>query len=83
MKHENIEVYLKSKVPSLKELHSKKSNGELKPSSTRLLANVMQYLQRWVCFFITQKDNYIVSKMRKTTLNVTSLCRLTKAEYSF
>ncbi|XP_065625368.1 outer envelope protein 64, chloroplastic-like [Quercus suber] len=45
LKHENVENYLKSKVPSLKEFHSKKSNGEFK-TSTRLLANVMQFIQR-------------------------------------
>ncbi|KAF5445510.1 hypothetical protein F2P56_034557 [Juglans regia] len=46
LKHENVEDYLKSKVPSLKEFHSKKSNGELEISSLRLLANVMQFLRR-------------------------------------
>ncbi|XP_059453421.1 translocon at the outer membrane of chloroplasts 64 isoform X4 [Corylus avellana] len=46
LKHENVEDYLRSKAPSLKALHSKKSNGELKTFSTRLLANVMQSLQR-------------------------------------
>ncbi|XP_050258714.1 translocon at the outer membrane of chloroplasts 64 [Quercus robur] len=45
LKHENVEDYLKSKVPSLKEFPSKKSNGEFK-TSTRLLANVMQFIQR-------------------------------------
>lgn len=45
LKHENVENYLKSKVPSLKEFHSKKSNGEFK-TATRLLANVMQFIQR-------------------------------------
>ncbi|GMY23971.1 translocon at the outer membrane of chloroplasts 64 [Fagus crenata] len=45
LKHENVEDYLKSKVPSLKEFHSKKSNGEFK-TSTRLLANVMHFIQR-------------------------------------
>ncbi|XP_035546720.1 translocon at the outer membrane of chloroplasts 64-like isoform X1 [Juglans regia] len=46
LKHENVEGYLKSKVPSLKEFQSKKSNGEFKTSSTSLIANVMQFLQR-------------------------------------
>ena len=47
LKHENVEDYLKSKVRSLKEFHSKKSNGEFK-TSTRLLANVMHFIKRWV-----------------------------------
>ncbi|KAG6627638.1 hypothetical protein CIPAW_15G143400 [Carya illinoinensis] len=47
LKHENVEGYLESKVPSLKEFHSKKSNGEFKTSSTSLIANVMQFLQRY------------------------------------
>ncbi|XP_062158061.1 translocon at the outer membrane of chloroplasts 64 isoform X2 [Alnus glutinosa] len=46
LKHENVEDYLRSKAPTLKDFHSKKSNGELKTFSTRLLANVMQSLQR-------------------------------------
>lgn len=46
LKHENVEDYLRSKVPSLKDFHSKKSNGELKTFSTRLLANVMRSLHR-------------------------------------
>ncbi|KAJ6387335.1 hypothetical protein OIU78_017119 [Salix suchowensis] len=50
LKHEILDVYLNSKVPSLKEFHNKKTNGEVKTSSIRLLANVMQLLHRTVSF---------------------------------
>ncbi|KAE9467064.1 hypothetical protein C3L33_01023, partial [Rhododendron williamsianum] len=46
LKHENLGDYLDLKVPSLKSLHSKKSNGEVKSSSIRLLANVMELVKR-------------------------------------
>ncbi|KAK9278959.1 hypothetical protein L1049_028541 [Liquidambar formosana] len=46
LKHENVEEYFDSKVPSLKAFHSKKANGQLKTSSIRLLANIMQLIQR-------------------------------------
>ncbi|KAI4347265.1 hypothetical protein L6164_008089 [Bauhinia variegata] len=46
LKHINLEDYLRSKLPSLKELRSSKMNGELKTSSLKLLANTMQSLQR-------------------------------------
>ncbi|KAL6281693.1 hypothetical protein ACE6H2_018574 [Prunus campanulata] len=45
-KHENLGDYFNSKVPSLKEFHGQKTNGEVKPSSIKLLANVVQLLQR-------------------------------------
>ncbi|KAK3228289.1 hypothetical protein Dsin_008151 [Dipteronia sinensis] len=44
LKHENLGDYFNSKVPSLKGFH--KTNGELKSSSIRMLANVMRLLQR-------------------------------------
>ncbi|KAL3574988.1 hypothetical protein D5086_023089 [Populus alba] len=47
LKHEILDVYLNSKVPSLKEFHNKKTNGEVKTSSIRLLAHVMQLLHRY------------------------------------
>ncbi|KDP23937.1 hypothetical protein JCGZ_27097 [Jatropha curcas] len=47
LRHEILEEILFSKVPSLKQLHDKKSNGEGRPSSVRLLANIMQLLQRY------------------------------------
>ncbi|KAJ6411264.1 hypothetical protein OIU84_007928 [Salix udensis] len=47
LKHEILDVYLNSKVPSLKEFRNKKTNGEAKTSSIRLLANVMQLLHRY------------------------------------
>ncbi|KAA8541355.1 hypothetical protein F0562_025326 [Nyssa sinensis] len=46
LKHENLGDYLDSKVPSLRTFHSKKSNGEVKSSSMRLLANVMRFVKR-------------------------------------
>ncbi|XVE58863.1 hypothetical protein DITRI_Ditri04bG0203100 [Diplodiscus trichospermus] len=47
LKHENLENYFSSKVPSLKEFCSQKINGDSKISSIRLLANVAQLLQRY------------------------------------
>ncbi|KAK2664521.1 hypothetical protein Ddye_003095 [Dipteronia dyeriana] len=44
LKHENLGDCFNSKVPSLKGFH--KTNGELKSSSIRMLANVMLLLQR-------------------------------------
>lgn len=46
LKHEILGDYIASKVPSLKTLDSKKSNGDLKFSSLRSLANIMQSLRR-------------------------------------
>ncbi|KAG8476630.1 hypothetical protein CXB51_030337 [Gossypium anomalum] len=47
LKHENLEKYFSSKVPSLKEFYSQKINGDSKISSLTLLANVAQILQRY------------------------------------
>lgn len=49
LKHENLGSYLTSKVPKLKELIGKKTNGNLNSSSIRVLANVMQTLERCDC----------------------------------
>ncbi|CAL0313772.1 unnamed protein product [Lupinus luteus] len=46
LKHINLEDYLSSKVPSLKESPSQKTNGQLKASSLKSLANIMQFLRR-------------------------------------
>lgn len=46
LRHENLEAYLNSKVPSLKLFADKKSNGESKFSSTNLLAYAMHILRR-------------------------------------
>ncbi|XP_021909346.1 outer envelope protein 64, chloroplastic [Carica papaya] len=46
LKHESLESYFNSKVPSLKEFQGKKANGEIRTSSMRLLANVMQFIRR-------------------------------------
>ncbi|KAF8389993.1 hypothetical protein HHK36_024513 [Tetracentron sinense] len=46
LKHANLGDYLKSKVPSLNQFHSKNRNGEVKTSSIKSLANAMQFLRR-------------------------------------
>lgn len=46
LKHEILGDYIALKVPSLKALDSKKSNGDVKFSSLRSLANIMQLLRR-------------------------------------
>ncbi|KAF5734563.1 Toc64 family protein [Tripterygium wilfordii] len=44
LRHENLNNYLTSKVPSLKEFQSMETNGEVKNSSIRMLGNVLRYL---------------------------------------
>ncbi|CAM8915458.1 unnamed protein product [Rhodiola kirilowii] len=46
LKHENLGAYLSSKVPSLKAFHNEKENSDVKTSTLRLLANIMQFIQR-------------------------------------
>nr|XP_043612957.1 translocon at the outer membrane of chloroplasts 64 [Erigeron canadensis] len=46
LKHRNLGDYIALKVPSLKALDSNKSNGDVKFSSLRSLANIMQLLRR-------------------------------------
>lgn len=46
LKHENLESFLNSEVPSLKAFHNKKRNGALKSSSLKALASTIQFLQR-------------------------------------
>ncbi|XP_022850374.1 outer envelope protein 64, chloroplastic-like isoform X2 [Olea europaea var. sylvestris] len=46
LRHENLGDYLNLNVPSLNAFNVGKSNGEVKSSSIRLLANVMQMLKR-------------------------------------
>ncbi|KAM5570404.1 translocon at the outer membrane of chloroplasts 64 [Rosa sericea] len=46
LKHENLEDYFNLKVPSLRKFHGEKTNGVVKVSSIKLLANVAQFLQR-------------------------------------
>nr|GMD33925.1 outer envelope protein 64, chloroplastic [Ipomoea batatas] len=45
IRHEDMETYLCSKVPSLKLFQSKKSNGEAKLTTIKLLANILQMLK--------------------------------------
>ncbi|WCJ42077.1 Glutamyl-tRNA(Gln) amidotransferase subunit A [Euphorbia peplus] len=47
LKHENLDDIFLSKVPSLKQLHDKKMNGEIRTSSMRSLANIMRILHRY------------------------------------
>ncbi|TKY61068.1 Translocon at the outer membrane of chloroplasts 64 [Spatholobus suberectus] len=46
LKHINLGDYISSRVPSLKGCSGQKTNGELKASSLKLLANLLQFLQR-------------------------------------
>ncbi|KAL7192459.1 hypothetical protein ACSBR2_024320 [Camellia fascicularis] len=46
LRHENLGDYFDVKVPSLKAFYGKKSNGEVKSSSIRSLANAMQLIKR-------------------------------------
>ncbi|KAL0816600.1 hypothetical protein Bca101_073044 [Brassica carinata] len=46
LKHQNLESYFESKVPSLKEFTRTKAIANTKAPTSRLLANVMQLLQR-------------------------------------
>ncbi|GMP32929.1 hypothetical protein CsSME_00006464 [Camellia sinensis var. sinensis] len=46
LRHENLGDYFDAKVPSLKAFYGKKSNGEVKSSSIRSLANAMQLIKR-------------------------------------
>lgn len=46
LRHENLEAYLNSKVPSFKLFADKNANGERKSSSTNLLAYAMHILRR-------------------------------------
>ncbi|XP_044477343.1 outer envelope protein 64, chloroplastic [Mangifera indica] len=45
LKHENLGHYFSSRIPSLKLFH--KTNGEVKTSSIRVLANIMRFIQRY------------------------------------
>ncbi|KAI3517872.1 hypothetical protein L1887_17093 [Cichorium endivia] len=73
LKHENIGDYIASKVPSLKALDSNKSNGDVKFSSLRSLANIMQLLRRhefshthseWVSSVKPDLDPYITAQLQ-------------------
>ncbi|KAF5177715.1 Glutamyl-tRNA(Gln) amidotransferase subunit A, partial [Thalictrum thalictroides] len=46
LKHENLESYLGSKLPSLNQFHNINRNGDVKISTMRSLANAMLFLQR-------------------------------------
>lgn len=59
LKHENLESYFNSKVPSLKASPAKKTNGDLKRSSIRDLADVAMFVQRHE--FITNHEEWIHS----------------------
>ncbi|KAF2317493.1 hypothetical protein GH714_023027 [Hevea brasiliensis] len=57
LRHENLDDILFSKVPSLKQFHDKKTNGELRNSSIKLLANILQLLHRYE--FICNHEEWI------------------------
>ncbi|PSR96523.1 Translocon at the outer membrane of chloroplasts like [Actinidia chinensis var. chinensis] len=65
LKHENLGDYFDVKVPSLKAFHNKISNGEVKVTSMKLLANAMQLLKRHE--FKHNHEEWISS--RKPTIN--------------
>ncbi|TYK28496.1 outer envelope protein 64 [Cucumis melo var. makuwa] len=46
LKHENLGSYLSSKVPKLKELVGKRTNGNLDSASIRVMANLIQTVER-------------------------------------
>ncbi|XP_015069631.1 outer envelope protein 64, chloroplastic [Solanum pennellii] len=73
LRHENLEAYLTSKVPSLKLFADRKSNGERKSSSTNLLAYAMHILRRhefkqnhleWINAEKPNLDPFISSQMQ-------------------
>ena len=54
LKHQSLENYIESKVPSLKEFTRRtKAIANTKIPTSRLLANVMQLLQRCACRLFT------------------------------
>ncbi|KAH1052122.1 hypothetical protein GYH30_021799 [Glycine max] len=55
LKHINLGDYLSSRVPSLKGCSGQKPNDKVKAFSLKLLAYIMQFLQRLVRFFVIWK----------------------------
>ncbi|CAN0891442.1 Translocon at the outer membrane of chloroplasts 64 [Linum grandiflorum] len=47
LKHEILEDFLFSNVKSLKKIHTRNTNGEVRASSLQVLANIMQALHRY------------------------------------
>lgn len=81
LKHVKLGDYIDSKVSSLKAFQSKKANGEVKSSSLRLLAYVMQLLRRqefkhnhedWITFVKPTLDT-VVSAQIHEVLDITDL----------
>ncbi|KAJ4917506.1 hypothetical protein Rs2_03056 [Raphanus sativus] len=75
LKHENLEKYFEAKVPSLKEFCRGKANGDAKLTTSMLLANVMQLLQKqeflqnhgdWMSTVQPSIDPAIYSQLCKT-----------------
>ncbi|KAL0696984.1 hypothetical protein Bca4012_064164 [Brassica carinata] len=75
LKHENLEKYFEAKVPSLKEFFREKASGDSKLTTSMLLANVMQLLQRheflqnhgdWISTANPSIDPAIYSQLCKT-----------------
>lgn len=53
LKHQNLDSYFEAKVPSLKEFTRTKAIANTNVPTSRLLANVMQLLQRCACCLFT------------------------------
>ncbi|CAN0902269.1 Translocon at the outer membrane of chloroplasts 64 [Linum grandiflorum] len=47
LKHANLDEFLSSSIPSLKKIHTEKTNGKVKTSSVKMLANIMDTLYRY------------------------------------
>ncbi|KAJ0232494.1 Outer envelope protein 64 [Hirschfeldia incana] len=76
LKHENLEKYFEAKVPSLKEFCREKANVDAKFTTSMLLVNVMQLLQRheflqnhgdWISTVNLSIDPAIYSQLCKTS----------------
>lgn len=57
LKHQNLENYFETKVPSLKEFSRTKAVANTKVPTSRLLAHVMQLLQRCVDCLLTNRGD--------------------------
>ena len=72
LKHQNLESYFESKVPSLKEFTRTKAIANTKAPTSRLLANVMQLLQRCACMLFIHHQR--VRESRFWTLKTILAC---------
>ncbi|OAY32162.1 outer envelope protein 64, chloroplastic [Manihot esculenta] len=80
LKHETLEGILVSKVPSLKQFHDKKTNGELRTSSITLLGNILQTLHRYE-FRYNHKEWINVEKPNlDNSVELNEILEITEAE---